>query len=72
MFRKLESLTYTGWIDGYRYAKYLEYGSKEAWNHPYKWYLSSSGGSRVPDSLHFSDLFLKDNQPAAATVTSLT
>ncbi|PBK75291.1 hypothetical protein ARMSODRAFT_927298 [Armillaria solidipes] len=28
--------------NGYRYAKYLEYGSKEAWNHPFKWYLLPS------------------------------
>ncbi|PBL04032.1 NAD(P)-binding protein [Armillaria gallica] len=28
--------------DGYRYAKYLEYGSKEAWNHLFKWYLLPS------------------------------
>ncbi|SJK99751.1 uncharacterized protein ARMOST_03062 [Armillaria ostoyae] len=27
---------------GYRYAKYLEYDSKEAWNHPFKWYLLPS------------------------------
>ncbi|SJK99756.1 uncharacterized protein ARMOST_03067 [Armillaria ostoyae] len=28
--------------NGYRYAKYLEYGSKEAWNHPFKWYYLPS------------------------------
>ncbi|PBL04006.1 NAD(P)-binding protein [Armillaria gallica] len=28
--------------DGYRYAKYLEYGSKETWNHLFKWYLLPS------------------------------
>ncbi|KAK0218372.1 hypothetical protein EDD85DRAFT_990518, partial [Armillaria nabsnona] len=26
----------------YGYAKYLEYDSKEAWNHPFKWYLLPS------------------------------
>ncbi|KAK0218393.1 NAD-P-binding protein [Armillaria nabsnona] len=27
---------------GHTMVKYMEYGSKEAWNHPFKWYLSSS------------------------------
>ncbi|PBL04014.1 hypothetical protein ARMGADRAFT_911270, partial [Armillaria gallica] len=26
----------------YHYAKYLEYDSKEAWNHSFKWYLLPS------------------------------
>lgn len=27
---------------GHTMVKYMEYGSKEAWNHPFKWYLLSS------------------------------
>ncbi|PBK58216.1 hypothetical protein ARMSODRAFT_1010241 [Armillaria solidipes] len=33
--------------DGHSRVKYLDYGSKEAWNHPFRWFLLPSGELQI-------------------------